>query len=533
MTHCPRLLGSYLVPALCLALCICKVIGFANVNAMLDVGRPIGDVLECWDGAAKASFLERYWGKQPCLIRGMFFGSNPTSRHPKIPSKDELLELSMDDDVESRILVKKGGERGDRYSKDYGPFDKQYLRKFFRYNDSDLTTTTTWTVLVQEADRHIPAVADLWEEFDFIPAWRRDDIMISFASRGGGIGAHVDNYDVFLLQGRGTREWSIENTFLTLEKEQQREVPNIDTRLLRDFCSDQSWILHPGDVLYLPPRIPHRGTALGGDCTTVSMGFRAPAYRSLLSALTAHICETRLSEGLLYRDPDLGEQQHKVLSSATVSSDAQERIRTNLRNQVLSVLDGDADEFQRFLGTYLTEPLRMHVRVPTPFFLRQPAAATISTAATTTNTNASDQGQGQGQDQDQGDGENQELPLSITSTVHAVASRHLFDSAESVIAAVLDGRFVLRRAEGVRAVHIGDALYFNGHEFPLPAANTGPTAGLALVELLAGGHRIVTSKQLEQALGPVNEKVHSTNLQYVNSLIVAGYFYPVERAATT
>jgi len=525
--HSPRALGgSLLVTALCLALRICKVIGFANVNALLNVGRPIADELECWDGASQAAFLESYWGKQPCLIRGMFFGSNPPSRHPKIPTKDELLELSMDDDVESRILVKKGGERGDKYSKDYGPFDKQYLRKFFRYNDSDFTTTTslTWTVLVQEADRHIPAVSDLWGEFDFIPAWRRDDIMISFASRGGGIGAHVDNYDVFLLQGRGTREWSIENTFLTLEKEQQRQVPNIDTRLLRDFCADQSWILHPGDVLYLPPRIPHRGTALGGDCTTVSMGFRAPAYRSLLSALTAHICETRLPEGLLYRDPDLGEQQRKLLSSATVSNEAQERIRTDLRNQVLSVLDGEADEFQRFLGTYLTEPLRMHVRVPTPFFLQQPTAATT----TTTTTTASDQDQDH--DQDQENGENQELPLSITSAAHAVASRHLFDSTESVIAAVLEGRFVLRRAEGVRAVHIGDALYFNGHEFPLPDANTGS----ALVDLLAGGQRIVTSKRLEQALGPVNEKdFHSTNLQYVSSLILAGYFYPVECAATT
>jgi len=218
---------------------------------------PVAAEIAEWTPEAASTFVEKYWQKQPCLLRGVF------QTLPKIPTKDELLTLSMDDDVESRILESRGG--GKSWSKEYGPFERKYLRKFFNWSEGgEKVDGGAWTVLVQEVDRHVPAVADMWNAFDFIPSWRRDDIMISFATPGGGIGAHVDNYDVFLVQGRGTREWSIENSFLSSEEEQRREVPNIDTRLLRDFRADQSWTLQPGDVLYLPPRVPHRGTALGG-----------------------------------------------------------------------------------------------------------------------------------------------------------------------------------------------------------------------------------------------------------------------------
>ena len=108
--------------------------------------------------------------------------------------------------------------------------------------------------------------------------------MISYATVGGGIGAHVDNYDVFLIQGRGQREWSIENAFLTQEEELKREVKGAQTRLLEDFRADQKWLLAPGDMLYLPPRVPHMGVSCSSDCTTVSIGFRAPSYRSLMVA---------------------------------------------------------------------------------------------------------------------------------------------------------------------------------------------------------------------------------------------------------
>jgi len=464
----------------------------------------VADTIELWDSETRSTFVEKYWQKQPCLIRGMFFGESLV--HPKIPTKDELLQLSMDDDVESRILVR---DRGTKWSKEYGPFDKKYLRKYLKYNETDEIDTKgllgqAWTVLVQEVDRHVPAMADLWAAFDFIPAWRRDDVMISYASPGGGIGAHVDNYDVFLLQGRGTREWSIENTFLTQDEERRREVPNIDTRLLRDFCSDQSFVLQPGDVLYLPPRVPHRGTAIGGGCTTVSLGFRAPSMRSMLTALTSHICETSLPEGLLYSDPDLAQQQRALppsATSATVSPQAVERIRAGLRSRVLAALDDDV-AFERWLGVYLTEPLRMQVRGPSPFFLHA-----SSRQATT---------------EEQEEDEETELPLSITSPAHAVASKLEFSSAEEVIMAALDGRVQLRRAEGVRVVEVGGALFFNGEAFPIPSGSAIP----CLVAVLTNGTRLVPTEQLRMALAQ-EEGRSSPAVRFCASLIRSGFFYPV------
>ena len=477
----------------------------------------VADTIELWNSETRSTFVEKYWQKRPCLIRGMFFGE--ACVHPKIPTKDELLQLSMDDDVESRILVRAGGTK---WIKEYGPFDKKYLRKYLRYNETDEIDakglpSQAWTVLVQEVDRHVPAMADLWAPFDFIPAWRRDDVMISYASPGGGIGAHVDNYDVFLLQGRGTREWSIENTFLTQDEERRREVPNIDTRLLRDFCNDQSFVLQPGDVLYLPPRVPHRGTAIGGGCTTVSLGFRAPSMRSMLTALTSHICETSLPEGLLYSDPDLAQQQRALPPSATsavVSPQAVERIRAGLRSSVLAALDDNA-AFEKWLGVYLTEPLRMQVRSPSPFFLRSSSSSPLRQAAT----------EEEEEEEEEEEDEETELPLSITSPAHAVASKLEFSSAEEVIMAALDGRVQLRRAEGVRVVEVGGALFFNGEAFPIPSGSAIPF----LVAVLTNGTRLVPTEQLRMALAQ-EEGRSSPVVRFCASLIRSGFFYPVDGA---
>jgi ribosomal protein L16 Arg81 hydroxylase len=430
---------------------------------------------------------------------------------PKVPTKDELLTLSMDDDVESRILESDGGSKS--WSKEYGPFEKKYLRKFFNWSEGgEKGEGGAWTVLVQEVDRHIPTVADMWNAFDFIPSWRRDDIMISFATPGGGIGAHVDNYDVFLVQGRGTREWSIENSFLSSEEERQREVPNIDTRLLRDFRADQSWTLQPGDVLYLPPRVPHRGTALGGGCTTVSLGFRAPSYRSMLTALTSYVCEQRLHEGLLYSDPDLAEQQQQqqqsalssissASSSAEVSSAAVERIRATLRSEVLATLDDD-DGFRAWLGTYLTEPLRMQVRGPAPFFLaRLPKEKKVK-------------------EDEEDEEEEEELPLSVTSPVHSVASKRVFSSPQDVIAAAVDGQVGLRRAEGVRLVQLGSSIFINGERFPLPEASSGSSL---LVQALGASERLISGATLAKALRDCRPAE-----RFLASLLRSGWLYPVD-----
>ena len=148
----------------------------------------IADELVGWNTDAGSEFLEKYWQKRPVLIRNAF----PHISHDvEFLAKSDMFRLSYEEDVESRILIK---DEEDQWNKEYGPFDMKYTRKL---------PLTDWTILVQEVDRHIPRMADIWQKyFDFIPSWRRDDIMVSYAASGGGIGAHVDSYDVFLIQGR-------------------------------------------------------------------------------------------------------------------------------------------------------------------------------------------------------------------------------------------------------------------------------------------------------------------------------------------
>lgn len=203
-------------------------------------------------------FLAQYWQKKPLLIRDAF------NAEDLIPiDKTDILALAKEEDVESRAVSYHG--RQQHQEKEYGPFGDDYFTSFDK-------SGSPWTVLVQEVDRHVPAMADLWQrEFDFIPTWRRDDVMVSYAKTNAGIGAHVDDYDVFLIQGRGTRRWSIEKKVVTPEQEQMRLVSGADTKLLRDFTEGQSWILNPGDILYLPPRFPHMGVSLDDSCITVSM----------------------------------------------------------------------------------------------------------------------------------------------------------------------------------------------------------------------------------------------------------------------
>ena len=216
----------------------------------------------------KTRFLPEFWQQKPLFIR------NAIDVASLGVDGCDLEHLSQEEDVESRVirLIKKSAE------KEYGPFEENIYKQL-----RELQEIEPWTVFVQEIDRHIPIVADLWQQhFNFIPSWRRDDIMISYATKDAGIGAHCDDYDVFLIQGGGTREWSIENSYVSPNEEADRLMVNSDTKILKDFTAHQQWILQPGDMLYLPPRIPHRGISLDDECVTISMGFRTPALRSAL-----------------------------------------------------------------------------------------------------------------------------------------------------------------------------------------------------------------------------------------------------------
>ena len=206
---------------------------------------PVADEIVGWNlnQSNYAMFLDKYWQKKPVFIRSALSEEDCTRL-----SKDDLVNLVGQDDVESR-LFKRLKEK--KWNKSYGPFDAQTIESL---------PSEKWSILIQEMDRHLPWVADLWSKyFNFVPLWRRDDIMFSYSATGGGIGAHVDNYDVFLVQGSGEKEWAIENSFVSHAEELRREVPNVQTRLLSNFKADQKWTLRPGDMLYLPPRVPHRG----------------------------------------------------------------------------------------------------------------------------------------------------------------------------------------------------------------------------------------------------------------------------------
>lgn len=227
-------------------------------------------------------FLTQYWQKKPLLIRQALPGFDP------ILTVEELAGLACEEEVESR-LVEQQGETGPWQCR-HGPFSEA---------DFAALPLSHWTLLVQDVDKHVPELARIMRRFNFIPDWRRDDLMVSFAPVGGSVGPHTDSYDVFLLQAMGTRRWQISHEPL-LEAE---FIDGLDLKILQQFEPDQSWDLQPGDMLYLPPHFAHHGVALN-DCMTFSIGFRTPTQVELLDAFMQTLTEQDAGQQR-YRDPGL------------------------------------------------------------------------------------------------------------------------------------------------------------------------------------------------------------------------------------
>lgn len=236
-----------------------------------------------------ADFLKNYWQKKPLLIRQAI----PNFQLPLTP--EELAGLSCEEDVESRIVIEKDGDHP--WQLLYGPFDDQTFAKM---------PETHWTLLVQETNKHLPEMAELMDRFDFIPSWRVDDVMISYAPDQGTVGPHLDNYDVFLLQGAGKRRWQISDS--PMPEHEMDLIPDIELGILNEFSADNDWILEPGDMLYLPPRFVHHGVAQG-DCMTLSIGFRSQSHAELINSYMEHVVKN-LEEDFRYGDPDLELQKH-------------------------------------------------------------------------------------------------------------------------------------------------------------------------------------------------------------------------------
>lgn len=238
-------------------------------------------------GMSAAVFLRDYWQKRPLLIRNAF----PGFASPIAP--EDLAGLACEDGVLARIVAHDRGQ--DRWSLRTGPFAEE---DFPGMPDHD------WTLLVQDVDKWDADIRSLLDSFDFLPRWRLDDIMISFAAPGGSVGAHIDQYDVFLLQGLGHRRWQIDAS-----QALGRGTPptafrdDAPLKLLRTFQPTHDWVLGPGDMLYLPPGVPHHGVAEDA-CLTYSVGMRAPSAAELLGDY-ADTLAADADEALRYTDADL------------------------------------------------------------------------------------------------------------------------------------------------------------------------------------------------------------------------------------
>ena len=277
-------------------------------------------------------FLRDYWQKKPVLIRNAWPGFEPL-----LPA-DELAGLSLEAEIESRLIIEDGipNDKGD--GKDGGPW--QLKCGPFSEEDFRSLPKNKWTLLIQGVDHWIPEAAELLEHFRFIPSWRIDDLMISYAVDGGNVGPHYDQYDVFLLQAEGQREWSIGQ----MCDDQSPFIKGPQIRVLEEFNETDSWVLNPGDMLYLPPQLAHHGIARG-ECMTYSIGFRAPSQLELAQATLDEILVSA-NEDQRYQDSDL----QPPASPGLIDSQAAQRLRNTLK----AALEDDA-VCQRILGKLMTE----------------------------------------------------------------------------------------------------------------------------------------------------------------------------------
>ncbi len=238
-------------------------------------------------GMPPADFLRDYWQKRPLLVRGAF----PGFESPLSP--EDLAGLACEDGVLARIVAHERDH--DRWLVRHGPFPEEMFPAMPHHD---------WTLLVQDVDKWDADVRALLDRFDFLPRWRIDDIMISFAAPGGSVGAHVDQYDVFLLQALGRRRWQIDarqaSTGIAPPVHFRLDV---ELKLLQRFTPDHDWVLEPGDMLYLPPGVPHHGVAEDA-CLTYSIGMRAPGAAELLGDFVDTLA-SEADDALRYRDPDL------------------------------------------------------------------------------------------------------------------------------------------------------------------------------------------------------------------------------------
>ena len=279
---------------------------------------PFGDI-------SVEEFLRDYWQKKPLLVRNAF----PDLDVPV--GADELAGLSLEQDVESRLVIQKPDS--DHWEIKHGPFDEETFANL---------PESHWTLLVQAVDHWVPEASEIVEQFRFIPNWRYDDLMVSFASQNGGVGPHYDNYDVFLIQTQGKRRWEVGGFF----DQNSPRRPDTPVMIIPDWEPEHTWVLEPGDMLYIPPQVGHNGIGVSDDCMTYSVGFRAPSHSEIMRSFTDFIGEKLTSESR-YNDPDLTLQEN----SGEIRPEALQKVR-----DIFSGYLNDEQSLARWLGEYVTDP---------------------------------------------------------------------------------------------------------------------------------------------------------------------------------
>ena len=284
-------------------------------------------------GMSAATFLRDFWQQKPLLIRNAF----ANFRSPLSP--DDLGGLGCEDYALSRLITQ--DPLSDQWSVRNGPFAE---------TDFAELPNSHWTLLVQDVDKWDADVATLLGSFDFLPSWRVDDVMVSYAEDGGSVGAHVDHYDVFLLQGQGRRRWQI-STDADAPKAFRDDV---ELKLLREFSPTHEWLLEPGDMLYLPPGIAHHGVA-EGKCLTFSIGMRAPAVAEMIADFSGFLAE-RMGEELRYSDAGIAPAK----MAGEIDELAIEKIASTLRDS----LTVDASLVRGWFGSFITRYRAAHEAIP-------------------------------------------------------------------------------------------------------------------------------------------------------------------------
>jgi 50S ribosomal protein L16 3-hydroxylase len=291
----------------------------------------INEPLQLLGGLSPKTFMQRHWQKKPLVIRQAIPGFQPPL------DRADLVDLAAQEDVQSRLVIQANPDAKQDWRFRHGPFTRRALPPFKQPG---------WTLLVQGVDLLDERAHALINQFRFVPDARLDDLMVSYATDGGGVGPHFDSYDVFLLQAHGQRRWRIgRQKDLSLQ-------PDMPLKILSNFEPEMEFVLDAGDMLYLPPRYAHDGIAVG-ECMTYSIGFRSPSRGELAGELLQRLAEDAMDEAgaALYRDP----KQPAVAGCGEIPTDMVEFAR-----DALAAALRDPLAVPRALGEYLSEP-KAHV----------------------------------------------------------------------------------------------------------------------------------------------------------------------------